>query len=96
MQFMWDSANIAHIDRHQITPEEAEQVVENNPLDIAVQLRSREERTVHLGETNAGRVLVVVITIRDGLLRVVTAHPADKSARKFYAQKKEEQHGEDT
>jgi uncharacterized DUF497 family protein len=93
--FLWDSASIPHIARHNITPEEAEQVVENDPLDIERQLRDGEERMLHLGETFAGRVLFVVVTVRAEMNRVVTAFPADRQARKFYAAKKELEHGKD-
>ena len=34
MKFLWDSANVNHIARHNISPEEAEQVVRNTPLDL--------------------------------------------------------------
>jgi len=94
--FLWDSANVAHIARHGITTEEAEQVIENDPLDIERQLRDSEERMLHLGETLAGRILFVVVTIRGGMNRVVTAFPADRQARKFYADKKEVESGENS
>jgi uncharacterized protein len=93
MQFDWDAANIRHIARHKVTPEEAEQVVENNPLDLAGQLVNGEERILHLGETAAGRVLVVITTERDGLIRVVTAHPATRQMRKFYVTQKDINNG---
>ena len=37
MPFIWDAGNIDHIARHDISPEEAEQVVENDPFDIALE-----------------------------------------------------------
>ncbi len=88
MDFNWDSANIEHIARHEVTPEEAEQVIENDPLDAPAVLRNGETRTVHLGETDAGRVLVVVVTERNSMYRVVTARPAKKKERAFYAKYK--------
>jgi uncharacterized DUF497 family protein len=93
MQFDWDAANIRHIARHKVTPEEAEQVVENNPLDLAGQLVNGEERILHLGETAAGRILFVVATERDGLIRVVTAYPAKRAVRRFYAAQKDIDNG---
>lgn len=45
-------------------------------------------RTVNLGETDAGRVLIVIVTERDGMYRVVTARPADKKERAFYSNHK--------
>jgi uncharacterized DUF497 family protein len=46
MEFNWDSANRAHIAEHAVSPEEAEQVVLNEPMDIEVQIHSGEERTL--------------------------------------------------
>ena len=95
MKFLWDSANVNHIARHNISPEEAEQVVRNTPLDLERQLRGGEERILHLGETDAGRVLFVILTERNHALRIVTAHPAKKRARMFYALQKGEAHDKD-
>jgi uncharacterized DUF497 family protein len=88
MDFDWDSANIEHIARHNVTPEEAEQVIQNDPLDAPAELRNSEKRTLHLGETDAGRVLVVVVTARNSMYRVVTARPAKKKERAFYSKHK--------
>jgi uncharacterized DUF497 family protein len=95
MGFIWDSANTAHIAIHGVTPEEAEQVIQNDPLDLERQIRNHEERFVHLGETNSGRVLFVIVAVREDSLRVVTAFPADKAARKHYLNEKAKSHGQD-
>jgi uncharacterized DUF497 family protein len=87
--FLWDKENTSHIDRHNVSRVEAEQVVENNPFDLERQIRNGERRTLHLGETAAGRVLFVVLTVRNRILRVVTAFPANRKARKFYAEQKQ-------
>jgi uncharacterized DUF497 family protein len=71
--FEWDDANLDHIARHQVAPEEAEQIVENDPLDIEAESVDGEERTTSVGCTDRGRVLVVVTTLRGPRLRVVTA-----------------------
>jgi uncharacterized DUF497 family protein len=60
LSFDWDKQNIGHLARHQIVPAEAEQVILNRPLDLEAELRNGEERVPHVGETDAGRVLVVV------------------------------------
>ena len=86
--FDWDQANINHIARHGITPEEAEQVVLNDPIDLTMQLSDGEERTPQVGETDAGRLLVVVTTWREELIRVVTAFPAKSAFRKLYVTQK--------
>lgn len=43
---------------------------------------------MHLGETDAGRILVVVITLHDEVIRVVTAFPAKAKWRRFYRTQK--------
>lgn len=87
--FEWDEHNIAHIATHQIEPAEAEQVIFNRPLDLRSEVRSGEERFMQIGETDAGRILAVVTT---GLLnlkiRVVTAWPANKNYRRYFASMK--------
>jgi uncharacterized DUF497 family protein len=87
--FLWDKENTSHIARHNVSRAEAEQVIENNPFDLERQIRNGEERILHLGETTAGRVLFVVVTVRNKMLRVVTAFPANRKARKFYADQKQ-------
>lgn len=85
MEFEWDEHNRAHIARHKVRPEEAEQVVLNDPLDVEVQLQNGEERIVQIGETRRGRILVVVTTWRREKTRVVTAFSANKQLRELYA-----------
>ena len=87
--FIWDAENLSHIARHKILQEEAEQVIQNEPLDLERQILNGEERFLHLGETLAKRILFVVVTERDDLLRVVTAFPADRRAKRFYLLKKD-------
>ncbi len=84
MRFDWDKANTAHIARHGITPSEAEHVILNAPLDLEFETWSGEERTAQVGESDSGRILVVLTTIRDDLIRVVTAFPAAKRLRTLY------------
>lgn len=60
LQFDWDEQNIGHLARHHISPAEAEQVLFNRPRDIESQLRNGEERMTQVGETDAGRILIVV------------------------------------
>lgn len=82
--FDWDSANIGHIAEHDVTPEEAEAVILGHPLDIGLEVVDGEERSSHVGETNQGRVLWVVITFRGERMRVVTAFEPDKQWKVFY------------
>ena len=82
--FDWDDGNINHIKKHGITPKETEEVILNDPMDLRFELRNGEERTVQVGETDKGRILVVVTTMRGELIRVITAFSATKNLRKVY------------
>ncbi len=86
--FEWDEHNLSHIASHRISFQEIEQVIENNPFDIESTFRHGETRTLSIGETNRGRILVVVTTARAERIRVVTAYPAKKRLREFYLREK--------
>lgn len=86
--FDWDEANIAHIARHGVTQEEAEEVIENDPLELKPQLIEGEERFPNIGLTDTGRWLVVVLTERGTKARVVTAFEADKDLIALYIREK--------
>jgi len=92
--FDWDEFNIAHIALHNVTPREVDEVLENAPFRISEETRKGEERLVRLGETNAGRVLLIVTTQRGELTRPITAYEK-RELRKFYAEMKELQDAED-
>lgn len=82
--FDWDSANRDHISRHKVSSEEAEQVIYNDPLDIEAEVVDGESRIASIGRTNQGRFLVVITTVRETRLRVVTAFPASKNLIEIY------------
>ena len=82
--FLWNEGNTNHIARHGVTPAEAEQVVLNEPLDMEVTLRNGEQRIVQVGETDAGRILVVVTTMRGTKIRVVTPYPAGSRLQQLF------------
>lgn len=80
--FEWDKQNREHIARHDVTPEEAEQALSSGFIELAVQIRNREERVLCAGWTNAGRMLQMVYTVRSGRIRVVTAYAASRKLRR--------------
>jgi uncharacterized DUF497 family protein len=86
--FEWDTANRSHIAEHGVIPAEAEQVIQNRPCDLESQLRSGEERTVQIGETDGARILVVVTTMLGKKIRVVTAWPAKERLRLYFLTQK--------
>jgi uncharacterized protein len=90
--FDWDRGNIAHIAKHDVAADEAEHVVPSDPLEVHFDPDiGGEERWTYLGETNSGRILNVVITIRDDRIRVVTAYEAERSDKLLYLKTKAEQ-----
>jgi uncharacterized DUF497 family protein len=82
--FDWDEGNRKHIAKHRVTPAEAEQVVLGDPIDLTLESSDGEERIVQVGATNQGRILLVVSTWREEMLRVITAYPAPKLLRQLY------------
>lgn len=93
--FQWDEGNVEHLARHGVVPFEAEQVLDNDPFVVAEEERSGEPRILQIGETDEGRVLMVVITPRGEWTRVVTAFQANRKYREVYAVLKEQQYGEE-
>jgi hypothetical protein len=82
--FDWDSANIAHIAEHGVTPEEAEEVVFGDPMELDFDVESGEERWTYVGESRAGRVLTVLFTTRGEQIRVVTAFVPSPMRMRIY------------
>jgi uncharacterized DUF497 family protein len=86
--FEWDEGN-AHKkrERHQVTPEEAEDVFFNEPLVVRSDVRhsSQEKRYYALGQTSTGRYLFVSFTIRRSLLRVISVRDMNRKERDVYA-----------
>jgi uncharacterized DUF497 family protein len=86
--FDWDEENIRHLARHEISPAEAEEVIRNRPRDLESELRNGEERVVQVGETDAGRILIVVSSTSDQKIHVVTAWPAKERLRRYFQTQK--------
>ena len=84
MVFDWNAANVEHIARHGITPDECEEAYRNGPMVIEHQRRQHERRRLCPGETNRGRLLTFVVIERTGKIRFVTAYPMDALHRRIY------------
>jgi uncharacterized DUF497 family protein len=87
--FDWDEGNLAkNWDRHQVSSTECEEVFLNVPLLLADDARhsSDEVRYYVLGQTNAGRLLFIAFTVRDTLVRVISARPMSGKERQVYDQ----------
>ena len=88
LTFDWDEANIRHISDHDVAPEEAEQALANDPLELEPEYIRGEERFPSIGRTDAGRWLVVITTLRGPKVRVVTAFDAGKRSIDVYLKEK--------
>ena len=85
--FDWSDGNDRkNWNRHRVTPLEAEQVFFNTPLIVGADAaHSQQERRCYaLGQTDAGRELFVVFTLRGRLVRVVSVRDMSRKERKVY------------
>lgn len=90
--FEWDDANAQkNWERHQVTPEEAEDVFFNQPLIVRGDVRHshREKRYYTLGQTGRGRLLFVAFTIRRDLIRVISVRDMNRKEQDFYGKHEE-------
>lgn len=84
-QLIWDEWNVAHIARHDVTPDEVEEVCHALPLVEA----GHHGRVRLIGETRRGRVLAVILALKSsGVYYPVTARPASRNERQLYATQK--------
>ena len=81
-RLIWDTGNIAHIARHDITTKEVEIVCHNNPVFIS----GHSGRLMAIGKTNDEKTVSVILDPKDeeGVWYVVTARSADKKERVLY------------
>jgi uncharacterized DUF497 family protein len=72
--------------KRELTREEAEDVFFNEPLVVRSDLRhpKREKRYYALGQTGAGRRLIVVFTTRRKLIRVISARNMNRNETDAY------------
>ena len=87
--FEWDDGNSAkNWLRHEVQQAEAEQALLNTPLVVTVTVKhgASEPRYVALGQTDTGRFLTVVFTVRGTKVRVISARAMSKPERKDYGE----------
>lgn len=85
--FDWDDGNLLkNWEKHGVTHLEAEQVFFNEPL-IVVDDKNHsqdEPRWYSLGRTDAKRTLMVVFTLRNQKIRIISARDMSRKERKIY------------
>ncbi len=85
--FEWDAGNAdKNWDLHRVTRAECEEPFFNRPAIVApdVEHSLDEERRALFGQTNGGRYLTVVFTIRGTLVRVISARDMSRKERREY------------
>jgi len=83
--FEWDEGNSEeNWARHRVTRSECEQVFFNLPFVVADDEKHshNEPRYYALGQTERGRKLFLVFTIRDSLIRVISARNMNRAESK--------------
>lgn len=87
--FDWDAGNAPKVaGRHGVEPGECEQVFFQEPFVVSYDAAhsAREHRWRALGQTLAGRRLLVVFTVRGTRIRVLAARDMNRKERAQYAE----------
>ncbi|MCX5851580.1 MAG: BrnT family toxin [Deltaproteobacteria bacterium] len=85
--FQWDEGNTEkNRIAHNVDNWECEQIFFNDPLLILDDRvhSTAENRWAAFGRTDSGRLLVVIFTIREKLIRVISARDMNRRESKFY------------
>jgi hypothetical protein len=85
--FQWDAGNSdKNWTKHGVENWETEQIFFNKPLivlDDPIHSLS-EKRWAAFGKSEGGRLLVVIFTVREKLIRVISARDMNRKERRFY------------
>lgn len=84
--FEWDAGNAPKIlERHGVSQGECEQVFFNRPLlGSDIEHSTVESRFFALGETDAGRRMMIVFTVREDRIRIISARPMSRKEGREY------------
>lgn len=85
--FDWDKGNIQkNWIKHQVSPNECEQIFFNRPLLIHDDIKhsQNEDRFYALGVTDMNRMLFVAFTVRNNLIRIISARDMSHKEREVY------------
>lgn len=88
--FQWDESNLdKNWYLHQVTNGECEEIFFNLPLIVASDTKhsQQEQRYYALGRTDTDRRLFIAFTIRDELIRVISARDRDQRETRKYGER---------
>lgn len=89
--FQWDAGNKdKNWLKHRVSNAECEQVFFNKPFLVQYDIRhsDAEHRFYALGQTDLGRKLFVVFTIRKKQIRIISARDMSKKEKEIYGKLK--------
>lgn len=84
----WDQDNLGKILTQRIEREEIEQALMNNPIPVLEQDVEGDFSYIYYGETNAGRLLSIVVMESGDGVRVLTAGDLGAEQRSDYLQRR--------
>ena len=85
MRYQWDrNKAVANLNKHGIDFADAVAVFSDELAITILEDRFTEERFITIGVDIFGRVLVVVYTLRDDEIRLISARKANRTERKQY------------
>jgi uncharacterized DUF497 family protein len=90
-RFDWDKNNLEkNLIKHNVTSKESEDVFKDENIILTKEVNVKnEKRYVVFGVTPQNRFLTVVFTVRNNLIKVISARTQNKSERKIYNEKNE-------
>ena len=89
--FDWDNGNIyKNEDKHGLNYKKIEEVFFNEPLLVIEDFAHSELecRCIAFGIDNSNKKIVVIFTVRDSKIRVISAREMTKKEKKFYENNK--------
>jgi hypothetical protein len=86
--FEWDEHNVQQFRAQQIEPGEAEQALSNNPIPVLEQDVEGDVSYLYYGETNAGRLLSLMVIENEGAWRVIMASELNPDQRADYLRRR--------
>ena len=91
--FEWEEGNLLkNWEKHGVSAPECEQVFFNKPLIAGSDEKHSQQkvRFYALGQTDTGRLLFVVFTVRENLIRIISARDMHRKERTEYEKEEED------
>lgn len=88
LSFEWDQGNLdKNFNKHKVRNQEIEEVFVSDPIflfDDEKHSSQKEKRNMILGKTRESRKLIIIFTVRNDKIRVISARDMNKKERRRY------------